>query len=83
MNKTNEENWSNSSKEASVTDNGKRVLRLGLDVHYRQVTVAIQEDGGRIKAAGRMKHLVFLDWIQKKLDQGWEIYSCYEAGASG
>src|SRR5208283_2417191 len=75
--------WSNGNQQASVTDNGKRVLRLGLDVHYRQVTVAIQEDGGRIKAAGRMKHPVFLDWIQKKLDQGWEIYSCYEAGASG
>src|SRR5215469_17171676 len=31
-----------------------RVLKLGLDVHYRQVTVAMQEDGGRIKAAGKM-----------------------------
>src|SRR5271163_2280834 len=29
------------------------VLNLGLDVHYRQVTVAMQEDGGRIKAAGK------------------------------
>ena len=83
MKKTNEEKWSNGNQHASVTDNGKRVLRLGLDVHYRQVTVAIQEDGGRIKAAGRMKHPVFVDWIQKKLDQGWEICSCYEAGASG
>ena len=30
-----------------------RVLKLGLDVHYRQVTVAMQEDGGRIKAGGK------------------------------
>jgi hypothetical protein len=30
-----------------------RVLNLGLDVHYRQVTVAMQEDGARIKAAGK------------------------------
>src|SRR5271165_1199021 len=69
MKKTNEDIWSNGNQHASVIDDGKRVLRLGLDVHYRQVTVAIQEDGGRIKAAGRMKHPVFLDWIQKKLDQ--------------
>ena len=25
----------------------------------------------------------FLKWIKKKLAQGWQIYSCYEAGASG
>ena len=36
-----------------------RVLNLGLDVHYRQVTVAMQEDGGRIKAAGKMRHAGF------------------------
>ena len=60
-----------------------RVLKLGLDVHYRQVTVAMQEDGGRIKAAGKMGHGDFGNWVQKKLDEGWQIYSCYEAGASG
>jgi transposase len=60
-----------------------RVLNLGLDVHYRQVTVAMQEDGGRIKAAGKMGHKDFLNWVQKKLQEGWQISSCYEAGASG
>ena len=60
-----------------------RVLKLGLDVHYRQVTVAMQEDGGRIKAAGKMPHADFLNWVQRKLEEGWQIYSCYEAGASG
>ena len=24
----------------------------------------------------------FLNWVQKKLQEGWQIYSCYEAGAS-
>src|SRR6516164_4799265 len=60
-----------------------RVLKLGLDVHYRQVTVAMQEDGGRIKAAGKMNHGAFVDWIGTKLEQGWRIESCYEAGAGG
>jgi len=60
-----------------------RVLNLGLDVHYRQVTVAMQEDGGRIKAAGKMSHGAFLNWVRAKLAEGWRIESCYEAGASG
>src|SRR6516225_10814046 len=60
-----------------------RALNLGLDVHYRQVTVAMQEDGGRIKAAGKMNHGAFVDWIGTKLEKGWQLYSCYEAGASG
>ena len=68
---------------ASLVNYVNRVLNLGLDVHYRQVTVAMQEDGGRIKAAGKMGHKDFLNWVQKKLLEGWQIYSCYEAGASG
>ena len=60
-----------------------RVLKLGLDVHYRQVTVAMQEDGGRIKAAGKMGLGGFLNWVRTKLEHGWRIESCYEAGASG
>jgi phage-related baseplate assembly protein len=38
---------SSSSNQASLADYVNRVLKLGLDVHYRQVTVAMQEDGGR------------------------------------
>ena len=30
-----------------------------------------------------MGHVDFLSWVQKKLQEGWQIYSCYEAGASG
>ena len=44
---------------------------------------ALQEEGGRIRAAGKMSHEVFLNWVQKKLEEGWQIHSCYEAGASG
>src|SRR6202050_3056428 len=68
---------------ATVVTHVNRVLSLGLDVHYRQVTVAMQEDGGRIKAAGKMGYVDFLNWVGKKLAEGWEIHSCYEAGASG
>jgi len=74
---------SNGSSQANVVNKGNRVLKLGLDTHYRQVTVAMQEDGGRIKAAGKMRHADFLNWVYKKLEESWEIYSCYEAGAGG
>ena len=65
----------------SLVNELKRVLNLGLDVHYRQVTVAMQEDGGRIKAAEKMSYVDFRNWVGKKLEEGWEINSCYEAGA--
>jgi hypothetical protein len=73
---------SNGISAASLVNYVNRVLNLGLDVHYRQVTVAMQEEGGRIKSAGKMGHVDFLNWVQKKLQEGWQIYSCYEAGAS-
>ena len=73
----------NGNSERSVVNGEKRVLKLGLDTHYRQVTVAMQEDGGRIKAAGKKIYEEFANWVQKKLDEGYEISSCYEAGATG
>ena len=30
-----------------------------------------------------MGYADFLNWVGKKLEEGWEINSCYEAGASG
>jgi transposase len=83
MNKQNETISGSSIKQSSVAINSHRVLKLGLDVHYRQVTVAMQEDGGRIKTAGKMGHGFFQGWVEKKFKEGWQIYSCYEAGASG
>ena len=70
---------SNGNSAATLVNHVNRVLNLGLDVHYRQVTVAMQEDGGRIKAAGKMGHAQFLNWVGKKLEEGWQIYSCYES----
>ena len=83
MNKSNQKISSSSENQASEGNNGTGVLKLGLDVHYRQVTTAMQEEGGRIKAVGKMGHEAFGNWIDKKLAAGWQIYSCYEAGASG
>jgi hypothetical protein len=67
---------SNGNSQISVVNQEKRVLTLGLDTHYRQVTPGMQEDGGRIKAAVKMAYGDFRNWVQQKLDEGWEIYSC-------
>src|ERR1700740_1285694 len=69
--------------ESIEVDFGKQMLKLGLDLHYRQVTVGMQEDGGFVRAAGKMGYERFFCWLIKKLSQGWQIFSCYEAGASG
>ena len=73
----------NGQYQASEERKSKGVLKLGLDVHYRQVTVAMQEEAGAIKAVGRMGHDGLGNWVERKLKAGWELYSCYEAGASG
>jgi transposase len=73
----------NGQGQASGERKSKGVLKLGLDVHYRQVTVAMQEEAGAIKAVGRMGHDGLGNWVEGKLKAGWELYSCYEAGASG
>jgi hypothetical protein len=44
-----------------------RILNLRLDLHYRQVTAGMQEDGGRIKPMGKMCYERFVHWVQKKL----------------
>jgi transposase len=82
-NNPNQAVWKGTGDQATQDNPLGKVLKLGLDVHYRQVTVAMQEDGGRIKAAGKMGYELFLNWIQKKLAEGWQMFSCYEAGASG
>ena len=68
---------------ASAEQGSKGVLKLGLDMHYRQVTVAMQQEHGPIKAVGKLSHEGFWAWVEKKHKEGWQIYSCYEAGASG
>jgi hypothetical protein len=43
---------SDSISGESVVNYVNRVLNLGIDVHYRQVTVAMQEDGAGSKLPG-------------------------------
>ena len=68
-------------QEIIELDLREKILKLGLDLHYRQVTVGMQEDGSLVRAVGKMSYREFFKWGQKKLAEGWQIFSCYEAGA--
>ncbi len=70
-------------QEIIELDLREKILKLGLDLHYRQVTVGMQEDGSLVRAVGKMSYREFFKWGKKKLAEGWQIFSCYEAGASG
>ena len=43
----------------------------------------MQEDGGPDQSHRENAPCGFSNWVHKKLEESWEIYSCYEAGASG
>src|ERR1700758_4493207 len=83
MNTTNKAVSKGMVEESTQVKAAARILKLGLDLHYRQVTAGMQEDGGRITPMGKMCYERFISGVEKKLAEGWEIHSCYEAGASG
>ena len=60
-----------------------RTLKLALDVHLLQHIVAMQYDGSSPKPPQRFTPKDFLAWVQKQINAGWKIISCYEAGPFG
>src|ERR1700719_1875472 len=59
------------------------VIKLGLDLHVRQVTECRQLDGSTPKAARRWDPWKLLDQIKDWVQAGIKVFSCYEAGACG
>lgn len=78
MNKTNKKNTT-----ANTTPTAKTICKLGLDVHAKSITVARQVDGLHPQPAQKFATESFLSWVKKQLDQGFQVYSCYEAGPTG
>ncbi len=56
---------------------------LGLDVHARQITVVRQLDRSLPQPAQRFSQEDLLTWVQKMIDLGATVISCYEAGCMG
>jgi transposase len=59
------------------------VIKLGLDVHARQVTECRQLDGSTPKPAQRWEPWKLLDQVEEWVKSGIKVYSSYEAGACG
>jgi hypothetical protein len=60
-----------------------RVIKLGLDLHARQVTECRQLDGSTPKPAQKWDPGKLLDQVEAWVKAGIQVYSCYEAGACG
>jgi transposase len=59
------------------------VIKLGLDLHARQVTECRQLDASTPKPAQQWDPWKLLDQVQRWVEAGIKVYSCYEAGACG
>jgi transposase len=60
-----------------------QVIKLGLDLHARQVTECRQLDGSTPKPAQQWEPSKLLDQVEAWVKAGIQVYSCYEAGACG
>jgi transposase len=60
-----------------------QIIKLGLDLHARQVTECRQLDGSTPKPAQKWEPGKLLDQVETWVQAGIQVYSCYEAGACG
>jgi transposase len=75
----------NDGKEGSVgrAKAKPEVIKIGLDLHARQVTECRQLDGLTPKPAQKWDPWKLLNEVQEWVQGGIKVYSCYEAGACG
>lgn len=59
------------------------VIKVGLDLHARQVTECRQLDSSTPKPAQKWEPCKLLNQVQEWVKKGIKVYSCYEAGACG
>ena len=77
----------NNDKQASASDGEAKakpeVIKLGSDLHARQVTECRQLDGSTPKPAQKWDPRKLLNQVKEWVKAGIKVYSCYEAGAGG
>ena len=72
------------SKDSKGEANAKpEVIKLGLDLHAKQVTECRQLDGATAKPAQQWSPWKLLTQVENWVKEGIKVYSCYEAGACG
>src|SRR5260370_17816984 len=75
-------NTDNERSEGQGEDKNE-VIKLGLDVHARQVTECRQLDGSTPKPPQKWDPWKLLNQVEEWVKAGIKVYSCYEAGACG
>src|SRR5260221_233367 len=76
--------YDTNAKPSRIKRNRKaEVIKLGLDLHARQVTECRQLDGSTPKPAQKWDPWKLLNQVEEWVQGGSKVYSCYEAGACG
>jgi len=60
-----------------------RLIKLGVDVHWRQHVVVRQIDGASPQPPQRFTPEEFVAWAKKQTELADEVHCCYEAGPFG
>ncbi|MBI3887066.1 MAG: IS110 family transposase [Opitutae bacterium] len=60
-----------------------RLIKLGVDVHWREHVVVRQIDGQAPQPAQRFAPEAFVAWVAKQVQQADVVHCCYEAGPFG
>ena len=77
------ENNTDNERSEGQAEAKPEVIKLGLDLHARQVTECRQLDGSTPKPAQKWDPWKLLDQVEEWVKSGIKVYSCYEAGACG
>src|SRR5689334_14464905 len=76
-------NTINPQAKAAAAKAKPQVIKLGLDLHARQVTECRQLDGSTPKPPQKWDPWKLLNQVEEWVRAGIKVYSCYEAGACG
>jgi transposase len=66
-----------------LTETKAETIKLGLDVHARDVVVSSQLDGAVPQRAQKMTVAQLLALVRGLVEAGRKVYTCYEAGPCG
>lgn len=69
--------------QPNAVEMGKTICKLAFDVHAASVMVARQLEGLHPQPPQKFTPPVLLRWVQRQVEQGFRVVSCYEAGPTG
>jgi hypothetical protein len=75
----------NNTTQTAIQDNSQvqSVLKLGLDVDLRQITVTVQYDHQHPKPAQSFNATRLVTWVRQKVQAGHVVHTVYESCGFG